>query len=389
MSRIVLALYLASLVLLPWSWFPPFPWLHRHAQWSDALFAVTAVLWCVELWRNKRWPRLGSPHAAMALYLAFAALSLLFASPDQRTGALKLLGMAELCAFAVITSDLAARPGANRAISWAVATTSLITVLAAVAGLVLFYAGVTTRLVGSYGDLIPSTQYARVEAGFYHPNLLASFCIFSAAVVARSDGRLPALLKRVTLVALGLAVVLTLSRGILGFVLAGAIFNANTPRRRRVAAAIGLVSIALIISATLWKPLVDPSHPLEARFEREPSSRWQAASSSLAALVAHPLLGSGLGTSPGTYMGRTFDAHFTPLNIAATLGLPALTVCSALIVLIWRKRRRPTDLAIWGGLAGLALDGLAQDVEDFRHIWVMIGLADASSRCRARQQSAR
>jgi hypothetical protein len=50
-------------------------------------------------------------------------------------------------------------------------------------------------------------------------------------------------------------------------------------------------------------------------------------------------------------------AHLTPLNIAATMGAPAL-VAFAL-------------------LAGLALDGLAQDIDHFRHVWVMIGLADA------------
>jgi hypothetical protein len=28
-------------------------------------------------------------------------------------------------------------------------------------------------------------------------------------------------------------------------------------------------------------------------------------------------------------------------------------------------------------LAGLALDGLGQDVEDFRHVWIALGLLDA------------
>ena len=33
-------------------------------------------------------------------------------------------------------------------------------------------------------------------------------------------------------------------------------------------------------------------------------------------------------------------------------------------------------------LAALALDGLGQDVEDFRHVWVALGLADAGRRDR-------
>ena len=50
-----------------------------------------------------------------------------------------------------------------------------------------------------------------------------------------------------------------------------------------------------------------------------------------------------------------------------------------LISAMWRGRVRPTDLAIWGGLAGLAVDGLTQDIEEFRHVWVMLGLAMAQT----------
>jgi hypothetical protein len=73
--------------------------------------------------------------------------------------------------------------------------------------------------------------------------------------------------------------------------------------------------------------------------------------------------------------GVPCDAHFTPLNVAATLGLPALAAFLAIPVLLWRGRVRPADLATWGGLAGIGLDALAQDVEDFRHLWVLFGLA--------------
>jgi hypothetical protein len=75
--------------------------------------------------------------------------------------------------------------------------------------------------------------------------------------------------------------------------------------------------------------------------------------------------------------GLPFRAHFTPLNVAATMGLPALAALVFLVVVLWRERRRPTPIATWSGLAGLAIDGLAQDIEHFRHVWVMVGLADA------------
>jgi O-Antigen ligase len=375
MTRAVLTLYLASLVLLPWTWFPPFAWLHEHAQWGDAVFAAAAVAWLLERRQLRTWPRLRPAHAALALYLLLAFLSLLFAAPDPRAGAPKLLGVAELCTLAFITSDLASRPRFSRGIGRAIAITSLVTAAAALAGLLLFYAGINSRLIGIYGELEPSPWYARVQAGTYNPNLLASFCIFAAAVVSCRDSELPVALRRVTLGALWLIVLLTFSRGILGFVLAAVIRGARTPRRRVAAAVCAVCCMGIIISLTLWKPSFNPTHPLDVHFESTASSRYQAASSSLATLVNHPLFGSGLGTSPGQYGGGFFDAHCTPINIAATLGLPALITFAAMLTSLWRNRRRPTDLALWSGFAGLALDALAQDIEDFRHVWVLLGLA--------------
>jgi hypothetical protein len=388
LPRLVVALYLLTLALLPWTWFPPFPWLHEHAQWSDAVFAATALIWAIEQWQRRQWPRLRPAHVALALYFVFACLSLLFASPSLRAGAPKLLGVAELCTLAFITSDLVSRPGVSRNIARVIAITSLITAATAIAGLVLFYAGVGSPLIGIYGELERSPWYARVQAGTYNPNLLASFCIFASATVAQREAELPAWLRRVTVAALWVTVFLTFSRGILGFGLAAVIRAARTPRRRAVAAVCAGGCVGVVISLTLWNPAINPTHPLDAHFQSVASSRLQAATTSLVAVVRHPLLGSGLGTSPAQYNGAPFDSHCTPLNIAATLGLPTLVVFSMLIASLWRRRTRPIDLAIWGGLAGLALDGLAQDVEDFRHVWVMLGLAGANKPVRTPQDPA-
>ena len=62
------------------------------------------------------------------------------------------------------------------------------------------------------------------------------------------------------------------------------------------------------------------------------------------------------------------------------MGIPALLVLIAFLAVIWRDRSRPTNRATWGGLAGLGVDGLGQDIEHFRHVWVLIGLAWAQSR---------
>jgi hypothetical protein len=239
---------------------------------------------------------------------------------------------------------------------------------------------VQTRLLGTYGDLAPSTHYARAQAGFYQPNLLASYCIFAGAVVNCRRAQLPVWLRRATVAALWLAVLMTFSRGILAFGLAAAIRAANT-RFRRITVSVFAVFCALVIAIlSIWNLTFDPSSPRSARFDSSTAtSRWSAMTSSLRTLAGNPLFGSGPDTHPGRYLGVPFDAHLTPLNIAATLGLPALMTFASLCTMLWRRRRQPTDMAIWSGLGGLALDALAQDLEDFRHVWVMIGLADADS----------
>lgn len=379
LSRIVIALYILTLALLPWTWFPPFPWLNERVQWSDLVFAVAAVGWAFERWQLGRLPRLHPAHSPLALYLLLAFLSLLFAAPHLRAGALKLLGVAELCALAFITSDLASRRGVWPTIARTVAITSLLAAAAAGAGLALFYAGISTELIGVYGELQPSPWYARVQAGTYNPNLLASFCIFASAIVARRDAELPDWFRRVTIAALWITVCLTFSRGILGFALAAAIRWARTLPRRAAATVWAACCVCAIMLLTFWNPSIDPTRPLDVNFESVDSSRYQAAYSSLATLATHPLFGTGPGTSPGQYRGAPFDSHCTPINIAATLGLPALIALTAMLTMLWRSRKRPTDVALWSGFAGLALDALAQDIEDFRHVWVLFGLAASES----------
>ncbi len=386
LTRAIVALYLLFLILLPWSKFPPFPWLHENAQWSDVVFAVVAILWILECSRKHAWPRFGALNLAMGLYLLAATLSLLLAAPDLKAGAMKLLGMSELAAIALVTSDLAWRESVHRGISRAVAITSLAVTVAAVSGVTLFYAGVWTPLVGTYGDhLIGSRWYVRAHGAFSHPNLLASFCIFAAGVVLREDAGLSRMIRTVVLVSLWLAVFSTFSHGILAFMLAASIRRARTPGTRRFVAGIATLFLLAIVSLTFLNWSINLANPASSRVRWGVSSgREQTVRSALGTLVANPVWGCGPGASPGWFRGRPYDAHLTPLNIAATMGLPALAAFVWLFVILWRNRKRPTDLSIWGAFAGFALDSLVSDVEDFRHLWVMIGLAHGGTTDRAR-----
>jgi hypothetical protein len=378
-DRVTRVLYLATLALLPWAALAPFPWLHENARWTDVVFALAAAAWAVGLLVERRLPRFRAVHAGLALYLGWAAVSLAASSPRAAAGPAKLLGMAMLAALFVVTSDMMGRPGLPAAVGRTLAATSLLTAAAAVVGVVLSAYGKITPLVGTCGDLLPG-PLSRAQAGFPHPNLLASWCVFAFGALEREDAGLSRAWRRAVRVALAVTVLLTTSRAILAFALAAAVRGATTPARRRFAGALAAVLVVVMLGLTVTNVTFSPLRPWELRVLPGPSPRLEAATTSLQTLAAHPLLGTGPGTSPGRRGNQPFDAHLTPLNVAATLGLPALLGLAFALFALWRARSRPTDLATWGMLAGLGLDGLGQDVEDFRHVWVALGLADAGRR---------
>jgi small-conductance mechanosensitive channel len=261
-----------------------------------------------------------------------------------------------------------------------VAFTALLTVVA----LVLFYAGETTSLLGVYGEQFErSGRYARVAAGFATPPLLGSWCIVMAAIVAWPRAGLPwrrTVIAQVALVGVAAA---TLSRPLLG-VLAVLVVQwaARVPSRVRIRLAASFVIGAVLALAvlTVGRLHVDPTRPLEASYVvPDPGNRREAAETSWHTLRERPIVGKGPGSYPGTNRGQPFRAHLTPLNIAATLGIPALAAITGFVLALWRRRERPTDVALWSGAVGLALDALAQDIEHFRHVWLLIGLLMAGA----------
>ena len=297
-----------------------------------------------------------------------------------------MLLLCELAALAILTSEYAAEPEGLRAIVVVIAGVSLVTAGLAALGLALFYAGEGTSLIGAYGEqFIRSENYARVAAGFASPPLLASFCIFASAVVAREDSPLSPRLTTIVQVALSVVVLLTFSRGAIAFFMAMGIRVAyrrlDARAAQRIAVGLVAVTVAVLAALTAGRPHLDPTRPSTITYEvPDPGGRREALDTGLDTLADHPLTGKGPGSYVSLNRGSPFRAHLTPLNVAATMGIPALAALTFLIVVLWRERRRPTSVATWTGLLGLAVDGLAQDIEHFRHVWVMIGLADAERR---------
>ncbi|MCU0241754.1 MAG: O-antigen ligase family protein [Vicinamibacteria bacterium] len=379
MMRLAQLLFSCGLVLLPWATWPPFPWIHPHAQWSDVCLILACAAWIVARLRA-RGPRMWRP---VPLLLAAAwiwmLLSLVFSQAPAEKGVAKLSGSALLLIYFGMTSALSS-PASRliHAFAPALAISHLAMSGAALAGVLLSILGLATPYVGGFGDLVPGT-YARAQAGLIHPNLLASYCLFAWGLTARTRSCLTPRMFRAVRVALALAALCTFSRALLGLSVAILIGRATTPRRHMVAALAAVTAILASMWLTFFNLQLDPSRPWAAHLAETASPRQEAFQTAFATLAQAPLFGIGPGLSPARVAGFPFDAHCTPLNIAATSGLPVLLLLTAALWVLWRRRGRPTDRILWGALAGLGIDALSQDSEDFRHVWVLLGWLDAES----------
>jgi hypothetical protein len=379
------ALYLVALLLFPFKWLSPFS--YQQAGWIDVAIAASALTWTWERLRAGVRPRLRVPHYFGAAYVVFTCISAAAVTPESRGTAWRTVVIVlELAAFAVISSDFARAPERRSAIVLAILAVTFIVGIELVVGLSLFYSGASSSLLDGWLTL-PSSAYERVSAGFYSAPLLGSFCVFGSALLAREDAGIPAVWRRAGQIVLAVAVLFTFSRAIIAFALAAVLRAAHRrgSRAARAVAVVAAVAAVVAISAlTVSRFHVEPAHPgattATAPFTTAGNDRLQFITTSFTSLVHHPLLGTGPGSYPGHVDGTPARAHFTPLGVAATLGLPALLSLIGLIWSLWHWRRRPTDITIWSGMAGLGLDGIGQDIDHFRHVWMMVGFADADRR---------
>jgi hypothetical protein len=114
-----------------------------------------------------------------------------------------------------------------------------------------------------------------------------------------------------------------------------------------------------------------------------PGIRWRIAESALRTIADHPLFGVGPSALPATAgwpgpqdAALAWHAHSTPLDIAATLGLPALLAFAVLVVGGLRRADGLMRILLWATV----FDALTVDVENFRHVWLLMGLVTAMQR---------
>jgi hypothetical protein len=166
-GRADFALYLAAVALLPFKWLSPISALSERAGWADILFAAAFVAWVVTKSRDRAFVPPPRPwQVALIAFLGLTALSAAAAPSGTTAVWTNVVITAEMIALAFMTADFALDGGRRRAIVTVVFWSALVTAALAAAGLVLFYGGVDTSLLGSYGEqLVASTRDSRVDAG--------------------------------------------------------------------------------------------------------------------------------------------------------------------------------------------------------------------------------
>jgi hypothetical protein len=374
-NRLTRLAILVGLALLPWPRLTAIPGLTR-AQWADGAFLVAMVAALPALRRHRS--RLDPRWAVWALgaYLAWSALSL--AVTDDLGEGLRLLGVRVFTAalfalFLHVIDDV----DLQRWVARVVAANALVIGVAAAGAFLLFRAGHPTAFIGSYGTLQPSSEYARIQVGTRNPNWLASYSLFSLAVVLAFRDRLPAWLWKAAAMGSVIALLATLSKTVVAAPIILVTLAVRGRRRGWVMALTVVAASAVLVAASTWQVRVDPHEPWRWSFGGRPE-RADLILTSAKDIVRHPLFGSGLGdllqvdaASPPK------RPHLTLLDIAGSSGVPALACLALFGAGCWIGRRRPANVVLWGGVAALMVDGLRQDVTNLRHVWIAAAMAVA------------
>jgi hypothetical protein len=359
----------------------PAPPLPGHAQWADLAMLVALGALAVAIARGElRWScarSLGGVLAALGAWLAWLGVSTIAsgARPWKLAGAIELAGV--LLIATQLAADGASRDRVVRA--W-IAGAAALCVLGLL-GAALAVAGVPTLLQGDPEGGNLGVAFRPVGL-CVTTNYLAQLCLAPLCVLALDGARLFSRRTRALLLALlGVTVALTLSRTLLALGVAALVaWSLRGPRARRRIAIAGVLAIAA---------LGLPSLRLHVRHDAAgwqlattPGIRWRVMSSALDTARAHPLVGVGPDALPASAAWdiggapREWTAHDTPLDVAATSGVPALVALCALAGLTLRRARRtsPLDVALCAAALATLFDALSIDAERFRHVWLLFGL---------------
>lgn len=384
-SSAVLPLGLTILLFaaLPFHWHLALGPASVNMSYGDVVVAAVGALWLAGLLGPRRLPKYS---LAIAAFLGTAVLSLLVAAAVGRPYFSATAGVVTLVKFvgsvAWAAAAFALARGRVRRVVPIGAAVSVVVALAFAGWTV--YAAVVWDLV-------------RVEGPFNNPNLYGQYLVCNACLALYCyeswRGTVWAPLRwccALTVPVFVTAVVTTGSRGaILGIVGAAATILVLSYRRIGAARLVaGLVTFAAALGAVLWRLAERDVFFLEhlrGRLFKDVDSRLAMWRASLEALRSSPILGIGYGQVPpllALELGKEAVAHNVYVTIAAETGLLGLAIFAGLLgwlfVDSWRLSASvPAVVFLAAIVGGTALQGVGTDVDNFRTLWIAIGLVAA------------
>ena len=375
-------LLVAGVALIALASFPPLP--VRGAQLSDAIAAFGALLVVVSAF--DRLAVLVRRPASIAALAYGAAAVVSFATAGG--SAMRLLGYLWLVGFGFAVALASEDERTAQLIRRALIVAALIGAITGLVGAVLFWLGKPTGLLNIAGDLVPG-NYPRIRGTMLRANALAGLLATGLLLL----GDVPRRLRAPVAIVLVAAFAFTFSRSWIALAGAGAVWwlaiRPDHTRTRDALAVLAVLATIAVMLAISWLDVrVDPTRPWTTHLGDGMGTRWIHLNDALATISDHPL-----GVGPGraaTYNG--WDAHFSPVNIAAVIGIPAALAFVALFALALTRTLRAaragetTMRGVAAALVLFALDALARDIEDQRTLWVLLGLALVSSRASDRSR---
>lgn len=379
--------------------------------YTDFIFLVSFAFWAIAVIRRETTVRIDRLFIFVGLYALAFTISTIF-SVDPKTSFIKLLGEFYLFGLCFLTFNLVQDRQFLRYVfgAWTIGTG--LSILASIAGFVLFCLGYETLqnnyFLFSSGSLPPG-NYPRILALFANPNMLCNFLNVSIMLVliAKSLRWIKRAYAVILILGILFAAAFSISPGLGGVSLSlglwfWAIFSFRSKKRFAMTAlALGIVLAVGVIASALISPdtnntTQDFTIPFIGKII-EPSVRVLLWENTLETIRQYPWLGIGTGVDVADVhyyalsggLQVLTDAHNMWLNIWAQTGLLGLVSLVILLAYLLKQCRfRLTDgddgqyirLGLSCAFVGAFLyQGLAGSFEDTRHLWVLIGLLAASA----------
>ena len=367
-------LLVVGISLLALQIWPPMPLLGM--QLSDAFFALAFAQFL--------WARLeiGPAFACIpiAAFAAGAAVSTLFGGNP-----VKLIGHFELAALGWMA--VCASPNGARWLRRALVVAAVLAALTAMAGLVVFFSGIagydaagrpSSPLLYIHGALV-SDNYPRPRGTLVTGAMLTSIVATGFALLWFERDLVPGPRARRLIYGLcAVALFFAFSRSIVTFAMvlvAVELWRRDSPRWARGAyMAVAVVYVAALAVSLRYHVVLNPMEPWAVDVLAEDGDRFGRWRIAAAVAVHNPIVGVGPSLGGGAGVAAGWSAHNTWLNLWAGLGIVPLAAFALLMIASLRSAIRSRSPGLICALVFALIESSYSDIEDMRHVWLLIGI---------------